>query len=283
MKRTIAFVSIMIVISFFMTSIAQDRIIKKSDEEIPCKGIEIGSDEIRYKLVDPDDELIYGISKVDVSKIVLETGDVVTIKQEFESMDYYEGQKKSALKFGFFAPLWGYTTLSYERCLKPGMSIESSIGIIGLGKKIDQNVKDAGFSAKFAIKYINTPDYYQRGMRYYHILKGGYVKFEPTLVVYSHQVKNEYSYNYYGGYGNDPDRRDGTVTKFALMCVFGKQWVFSDAAIIDTYVGFGYGASNEHKFNSNINPVYEFISTNEDGLGLALSAGFKVGILLGKN
>ena len=67
------------------------------------------------------------------------------------------------------------------------------MGIIGLG--IDPGeVNPAGFFTKGGIKFIKSPDFFMRGMRYAHVLKGGYVKPEIAIGYFS---QDDYYDSYY--------------------------------------------------------------------------------------
>ena len=152
---------------------AQDQIHKKTKEVIHCKVKEIGLDEIKYYLPELDNDILYSISKDKVSRVVLENGEEIIFKDNFKDPENYVDNKKNALKIDFMSPLTGNTTFSYERSIRPGRSFEVTLGLIGLG--IDPNDRNqAGFFAKGGYKFIKSPDYYLRGMRYSHILKGSY-------------------------------------------------------------------------------------------------------------
>ncbi|MCD4732426.1 MAG: hypothetical protein K8R74_17625, partial [Bacteroidales bacterium] len=163
---------------------AQDQIYKKTKEVIHCKVKEISLDDIKYKLFDANNEIIYSIDKAQISKVVLENGDEIQFKDNFKNPENYADNKKNALKIDFLSPLTGNTSLSYEHSIQPGRSYEITLGLIGLG--IDpNNHNQAGFFVKGGLKFLKSPDFYLRGMRYAHILKGSYVKPEIAFGYYA--------------------------------------------------------------------------------------------------
>jgi hypothetical protein len=58
---------------------------------------EIGLDEIKYNLPDPDNDILYSISKDKASRVVLENGEEIIIKDDFQNSENYVENKKNAL------------------------------------------------------------------------------------------------------------------------------------------------------------------------------------------
>jgi hypothetical protein len=184
----------------------------------------------------------------------------------------YIDDKKNALKVDFLSPLTGNLTFSYERSLKPARSIEGTFGIIGFG--VDPNDLDPrGAFMKFGMKFIKSPDFYLRGMRYAHLLKGSYIRPEIQFGYYSRV--SDYYYDDYWGYYEYYNERQENIT-FAMMLNIGKQWVFDNSFLVDWYVGVGYG------FNSNSDDYneyhYSFVSVSDE-VPLSFTAGLKIGFL----
>lgn len=243
---------------------AQDQIHKKTKEVINCKVKEIGLDEIKYNRPG-ENEILYSISKDKISKIVLENGEEIVIKDNFRDSENYIDNKKNAIKIDFLAPLTGNTTFAYERSIRPGRSFEVTLGLIGLGVDPNDN-NQAGFFVKGGYKFIKSPDFYLRGMRYAHILKGSYVKPEIAFGYYS---KDFYDYDFY----NNESRAE--VISGALFLNLGKQWIYDNSFLMDIYFGVGYG------FDSGPNDGdYHYgysIAPNE--FPIAFQAGLKIGFL----
>ena len=262
---------------FFLGSqgFSQDLIIKKTQDTIFCKIKEVATDDIKYSLPEYPDDLRFSIEKDKLLKAVFSNGKEIMFKDELSNPENYVGQKKNAIKIDFMSPLTGNTTFAYEHNLKPGRSIEGTLGIIGLG--IDPNDRDPrGAFLKFGMKFIKSPDFYLRGMRYAHILKGGYVKPELSLGYYSKLF--EY-YDYSGYYSYDYSTQRENIVTGAFHLDIGKQWVFDDAFLVDFFFGVGYGFATYPK-KSYDDPTYQFgyIIASET-VPISFSAGLKIGFL----
>jgi len=250
---------VIILFSSFKLS-AQDRIIKTDGDTIVCKVKEVSTDEVKYILPETSLDIVFGIDKNHIHKIILENGKELIFSHSLYGAKTYENQKKHALKFNFLAPLTGNTTFSYERLIRPSRSWEVSLGLIGLGDDIDDEDPRGAF-AKFGMKFIKSPDFYLKGMRYAHVLKGTYVKPEIAFSAYS------YDHNYSERVNN---------WAIALNIVVGKQYVFNDIFLLDMYFGLGYGFSGNKDCGAY---HYGFSGGNED-TALTVTGGLKIGILL---
>jgi len=273
MKAMKMFLATMFLLLIGFYGFAQDQIIKKNLEIINCKIREVASDEIKYLLPDYPQDVIFSIEKEKVGKIVFENGQEMTFQKEMTNPENYLDQKKNALKIDFMSPLTGNTTFSYERSLKPGRSIEASLGIIGLG--IDPNDVDQGGSfIKFGMKFIKSPDFYLQGLRYAHILKGSYFKPEIGFSLYSKDIQTDV-YDPYSGYYYTSEDRASIFAGF-IQVVLGKQWVVDDVFLIDMYGGIGYGFDDYDGDSGGYH--YGFVVTSDD-VPFSMSAGFKIGFL----
>jgi len=276
MKFKILLSSLVILFFSSQQAFSQDLIIKKTQDTIFCKISEIATDDIKYSLPEYPDDVRFSIEKGKLLKAVFSNGKEMVFIDELSNPENYIGQKKNAIKIDFMSPLTGNTTFAFEHSLKPGRSIEGTLGIIGLG--IDPNEVDArGAFLKFGMKFIKSPDFYLRGMRYAHILKGAYVKPEISLGYYSKYIHYyDYSSNYQH-YNYKKER--GNITTGAFHLDIGKQWVFDDAFLLDFFVGLGYGFAAYPK-NSDSEPTYQYgyIIVSED-VPISLIAGLKIGFL----
>jgi hypothetical protein len=279
MKRSFLLL-LTIVIAAFGSLQAQDMILKKNNEVIHCKIKEIGLDEVKYSLPDYPADLTFSLDKDRISKLIFENGTEMEVVKELSNPANYEDNKKNALKIDFMSPLTGNTSFSYERSLGPRRSIEGSLGIIGLGLNVnDENA--GGAFVKFGYKFAKDPDFYLRGMRYAHILKGSYVKPEIAFGVYGRNYYDYYNYGYYDQWGNwiyvEPVQRKETVVSGAIQVVLGKQWIFDNAFLLDLYWGVGYGFSTKSR---EYDGGYHYgFTTGSSEFPIAASAGIKMGFL----
>ncbi|MHB1177967.1 MAG: hypothetical protein ACYCZO_06510, partial [Daejeonella sp.] len=184
---------------FFVTTVlAQDKLYKKGGEIIDIKVIEVGTDEIKYKVFTDQTGPVYSLDKDRIIKIIYQNGRVETYQSNLKDPQLYADQAKNAIKINFLAPLLGYTQLNFEHNLRPGRGYELSLGIIGLGKRQDiGSFYDAttqsttvtyreatGIFAGGGYKFSKLPDFVNKGAKYSHILQGTYVKPELSLGVY---------------------------------------------------------------------------------------------------
>lgn len=247
---------------------AQDMIYKKNNDTIFCIVREVGTEEITYNLLDYSQMVLFAIEKEKVAKVVFSDGQVIEFQKEKEIMnaENYADNRKSAIKIDIISPLTGNTTFSFEQSLKPGRSIEVSLGLIGLG--FDPNENDPlGLFLEFGFKLIKNPDYYTSKMRYSHLLNGGYIKPEVSFGVYG--VNSDYYYT--------TTERE-TVLTGTVMVDFGKQWVFNNTMLFDLYVGVGYGFSSR---GSSSDMTYDYgWATGPPQVPIALTAGINIGYLI---
>jgi len=233
-------------------TIPSDTIFMRNQTRIVCKIIEIGDDEIRYLLSNSD--VVLGMDKNDISKVTFSTGTSLVFVQAIDDPSKYAGQKKNAIKFRLFSPLSGFSEFSYERSLKPGVSFESSVSLIGLGSSAIYEGKGIGIRSGY--KFIKKPDYYMKGMRYAHLLKGSYFKPEIALAFHDEVIAG------------------------AILLNVGKQWILNDTFLVDWFVGFGYGFSNEVNYDEDNSGFHFGFSAGPKEIPLALTSGFKIGFLI---
>jgi hypothetical protein len=267
MKTKAFFLIVLAVIVSANVVNAQDTIVKKTNEVIPCKITEVGLDEIKYTRPDLNHDVIYVVDKVVVSHVVFEDGENIKMVDNFNNPENYLNDNKNALKVEFLSPLTGNTTIAWEHSLKPGRSYEIALGLIGLGMDKNEN-NPAGIFLKGGYKFIKTPDFYIRGMRYTHILKGGYVKPELAFGFYS----KEFTTGHYWE-GTEIIRR--SVVTGAIFLNFGKQWIYDNSFLVDMYFGLGYG------FDSYpCDGGYHYGFTVGSGhFPIAVQGGLKIGFL----
>lgn len=247
---------------------SQDIIVMKNADTLNCKIREIGSDEIKYSLSDFPSDVLFTVTKEKISKLIFENGKEMTFQNEMDDPINYAEQHKNAVKFDFLSPVTGNSTFAFERSIKPGQSLEATLGIIGLG--FDPNNKEPrGSFMKFGMKFIKSPDFYLKGMRYAHILKGAYVKPEIALSYFS-RLTEVYDSRYPEDYGYYNERKN--YFSLAVQMVIGKQWVINDIFLVDFYGGLGYGfdgGEGEYHYGYAITP----------DVPLSFSTGLKIGVL----
>ncbi len=258
---------------------AQDTIYKRNKEIIQAKIIEIGLDEIKYKMPNYVDGPTIVIAKDQIWKIIFASGVIQLMTPEMFNPENYSTQKKNAIKIDFLAPMFRHVTFIYEHRLKPGQSIEASIGIIGVGFNFDEGTEQKGAFVRFGYKFIKSPDYYLRGMKYAHILKGSYIRPEILFGSYSESYSYQ-EYNYYGYPSNTTTTINDRITYGAFQLSFGKQFIFNDLFLVDYYLGVGYAFSHNKGSYYNETVPYFGVSTAGESNPLSCSGGLRIGFLI---
>lgn len=253
----------------------QDSIIWRDGKVILGTVKEIGVSEIKYSNPEFNQGLLFSIPRNQILKIVFSDGKVQEFDLQTElaetmeqnSNDLFLIQKKNALKIDFISLATNTFSLTYERCLKPGRSLEFSVGVVGLGfAEMEDNA--SGFLFRGGYKLIRSPEFYMRGMRYAHIMKGPYLKMEFDFASYGIEGTKDLFSSVTEHYN---------LTKWAVMLVMGNQWVFNDNFVTDLYFGTGIGTNNLE----DLDWTYPYgFTTFGDGFPLAFSFGLRMGFLV---
>jgi hypothetical protein len=275
MKNLVLFAIFFFITANLFGQAELDSIYTKEGTIITGKVIEIGPSEVRYTQPQKNLDVVFVMYRSGIDRIVFSGGQV----QEFEtgtqymetiagnSEELFHIQRKNALKIDFLSIAANTITLTYERSLRPGRSVEFSGGLIGMGMGLEE--EDAsGFLFRGGYKFAKDPDFYLKEMRYSHILKGSYIKFEIDFATYS--VTGAKSY-----FGKE-ERYN--ITKYAFLVVLGKQWVFSDRIVVDSYSGIGLG---KNSLDDDFDLAYPYgFTALGDNFPMAVSFGLRLGFLL---
>lgn len=284
-------------ISITAATNAQDKIYKKGGEIVEVRIIEVGTDEIKYRVFNDQSGPMYSLDKDRIIKVIYENGRVETYYNNLKDPKLYDDQAKDAIKINFLAPLLGYTQVNYEHNLRPGRGYELSLGIIGLGKRQDiasfydgatdrttTTYREAsGVFLGGGYKFSKMPDFVSKGAKYSHVLQGSYVKPELLIGVYKHNNIQSFP-----GGGSPPRVSRESISFGGLLVNLGKQWVLGDLLLIDVYGGLGYALDNRKTSQNNSEYDYDYIgnhyalSTGTDS-GVGFTGGFKIGILVNRS
>ena len=275
---------------------AQDKMVLKGKKDTSyIKVIEVGADEIKYKQWPIDENMpMFSETRDRILMIIFQNGNVMKFSDnEFNNKANYTDQNTMNIKIDPFSILSNSTSVAFEKSIKPGQSYEIGLGIVGLGANSSYNYESAsGAFLRVGYKFINTPDYYMKGMRYTHLLKGSYVR--PEIVLLAHNITStytDYTYNPITGiYTNNEYKNSHRVSGFSFMLNFGKQWIFSDVFSVDVFAGIGIGKKNTKLtsgstgtyYNGPSVPFFGFSTYNENEVNLTFQSGIKVGYLFGK-
>ena len=297
MKSKILLFALLAVLSISAT--AQDKIYRKNGKVLEVKLIEIGASDIKYKNLNDADGPIYIIETDRVKKIVTADGKVEVFSDNLKDLESYEGQLTKAIKINFFSPLYGYSEFGFEKSTGVGKSFEISVGIIGLGKSeviYDRNYSSnpstqvkkgqAGGFISAGYKFNKLPDFIFFGRtKMSHLMQGTY--FKP--IIYA----GHYRENIITAKSNTSQSvlSKQNVTFGALQLELGKQRVFGEKFLFDTYFGIGYGFDNKkasRQYDNTINN-YQYEDNSAFNYGnsrfgtspsLSVTFGLKLGLLI---
>lgn len=254
-----------------LASYAQvDTLYKVTGEIIPCKIKEIGDDQVKYTIPDRSSDIIFSTENSNISKIVLKNGDVMYVSTAMDNSQNYSDQNKHAFKVSFLAPVMGYFEAGVERSIKPGRSAEVMMSIVN--SKLGNRGDETGFNVRAGIKFLKSPDFYMRGMRYSHILKGAYVRPDILISFLNHKPEA------FNNDGSSSRTIDANTVAIGFNINLGKQIVYNDAFLIDYFIGVGYGFINGDTNKENVNETrrYGWVQGTGD-VPLNFNLGLRVG------
>jgi hypothetical protein len=254
---------------------------------VKAKVLEIGTEEVKYRLPDTTETLIYVLEKDRISKIEFENGRVEKFTVNLKDPEQYADQRRHGLKINFIGPLLGYTQVTYEKSQGVGKGYEVGLSIIGAGKNqrleyYDNSIQTTrrnqfGLAGSFGYKFSKLPDFLFGKTRFTHLMQGSYARPVVYLGNYSENVLM------FKDNGQTViDRRN--ITFGALQIELGKQWVFGDRMLLDTYWGFGYGFDDKKKISDYFyddNTAYNYVNQRlGESPGFSLTGGIRLGLLL---
>lgn len=232
---------------------SQDTLYYRNGSTQIVKITEVGIDEVKFRDYKNQDAPTFNIEKNELKRIGFADGS--SFKFNEDPLDLKPSQehakKTHAVKFEFFSPLADNITVGFEHLVKKGVSFEYKAGFIGAGFSRNDNEKLSGMLVKFGVKFMNSPEYYSKGMKRTHPLRGGYIKPEIIFNKYKSQTKTD-NFPYF----NPLTVTEYDVTNYAVNIVFGKQKILGEMAVLDYYIGVGYGGQQIEKTvvqnNSNL-------------------------------
>lgn len=308
MKQKLLFIALFICLIGANKLMAQDKMLLRGKADtLQVKIIELGVDDVKYKIWPEDNSMPIMVEKKErIRKIIFANGTVMKFAEdEFSNAQNYASQRKMAVKIDLFSPIRKVFSGSFEYSIKPGMSVEAGIGVIGIGSYTSDvynfSESDGGF-LRVGVKFINQPDYHMKGMRYTHILKGGYIRPEAMFIHHeNYGTSNLWSM---GGSGYNSVNNKTVVNGGAFIINFGKQWVFSDIFCVDFFIGPGIGSKTityyengnqvpnlSNTSGSNAIDIYSNsggfgygnFSSTSGNISFCLQTGLKLGVLIGSN
>lgn len=228
------------------TGLTEDLITKKDGTVIKAKVLEMGSDEVKYKLYNNPDGPVLSLKKSkEVKSVVIDGQSVYEYKDDPMTISNNAIMSRTSVaKFHFFSPLNHHIAFDYEWMNRPGFNWETGIGIIGPGVSSTDKKKPRGVFLRGGPKFLlgNSSDIEVEGGRLAHPLKGKYIKVEMILNAFSttnYIDTTSYSYN--------PNPVPGGLLAYkkqyqslTLDLQYGRQYIFGNAMTLSWYIGVGY-------------------------------------------
>jgi hypothetical protein len=133
MKKNLLAAIVFLLTMFFGSSKAQDTIHLHNGGTIDCLVKEIGTNEIKYVKKAFREDLVFSVIRKDVLKIAFADGNIwendlspeLLVNGRKDSEDLYNIQKKNAWKMDFLNLVGNTFTLTYEKALKNGNSLDN--------------------------------------------------------------------------------------------------------------------------------------------------------------
>lgn len=280
------------VIDVKKTGADEDIIVKKDGSTLKVKIVEMGSEEVKYKIYTNPDGPTLSVKKKEVQTVKIEGQVVYEYKEDPYSISNNAIlDKNSNLKFHFFSPLYRHLAFTYEWMIKPGFNWETGIGIIGPGIKPKYNgyARDPqGFFLRAGSKFLlgSSLDIEVDGGRYAHPLKGRYFKSE--LILSAMSVTTTRDTGYYGnGWGVGQHSYTEKYQALAVNLVYGRQYIFGNTITASYYIGMGYAFESKTTVGTKPNSNwyddwdprrYSYIYMGKN-FPLTFTAGFTIGYI----
>lgn len=260
-----------------------DTIYTKAKKKIPCKIIEIGEEEIRYKTIDNLDGPAYVINASNVLKYRLSTGTEATIRPDERLLENQHQEimnNRSVIKVHPFSFVNNQISLAYEQVIKMGTSLDVELGYINNGispstagyqfTSPDGKPADkTGFYIKPGVKFLVGQDYSLKGMKYAHPLKGRFIRLDAVFSYLNYnEVANNTNMSQQGPFWPsqtytityNSQINDVNVFSYGLMINYGRQFLLGNIITLEYYVGVGATAlssSTSNLSNETVTYIYD--------------------------
>ncbi len=281
-----------LVIDVKKTGPDEDVILKKDGSSLKVKVIEVGSDEVKYKVYNNPDGPTLSVKKSEVQTVKIEGQVVYEYKEDPYSISNRAIlDKASNLKFHFFSPLSHHIAFTFEWMNKPGFNWDAGFGIVGPGvspwdEQLNNDPK--GFFLRGGPKFLlgNSSEIEIEGAKLSHPLKGRF--FKPELTLSALTIKTTYdtgSYN--SGYGVGKAVYTKRYQSLVINLVYGRQFIFGNAITVSYYVGVGYGFESKSTSGTNPNYWYDTFDPRRysywymgQTFPMTFTAGFTIGYIM---
>jgi hypothetical protein len=252
---------------------AQDVITKKDGKKLKVVIKEISDTEIKYVDYRDVEGVVFVMDRALIREIKFSYGEKIKEEGPNQDANYYVDDRNQNIKINFTAIAANATILTYERAIDPSSSLEYSLRIPGFG--INENngtdLSGIGFSVGYKLKIGSV--FKKEGYRPKHIMEGSYFRLLAGYL-YTRQVMNR-------------SNSEETNSNGQIGIEYGKQWIASNRAAFDLYVGFHYFGGSSRTQSNNGGTFDDFIDDELIGgdiygaNNVAFSFGFRIGGLFG--
>jgi len=253
---------------------AQDVITKKDGKKMKVIIKEVSDTEIKYVDYRDVEGVVFVMDRALIREIKFAYGEKIKEEGPNQDVAYFVDDRNQNIKLNFTAINVGFTILTYERVIDPASSLEYSLKIPGLGiNRNNSDLSGIGFAVGYKLKIGSV--FKGDGYRPKHISAGGYFRLLAGYV-YTVEKRNRFQQ------GDTKTTRSSAHIGIEL----GKQWILSNRAAFDIYIGYHYYGGS-YGFESN-GATFDRFNDDEllggDILGFdnnAFSIGLRIGGLFG--
>lgn len=259
-------------ICFFVIGYSQgDTLYTKAQKKIPCKIVEIGESDIKYKILENLDGPMYSINVSKVFKYTLANGYTEILKPDellIENQHAEIMNNKSVIKVQPFSFVNNQISVAYEQVIKFGMNLDVELGYINNSISPSTANNNQFYTANMApafcsgayikpgVKFMLGQDFSLKGMKYAHPLKGRYIKLDLAFSFMNFQDIYDYDYSYSGYY---PQPQTYTTTSqdlntfgYGAFVNYGRQFILGNIISLEYYIGVGVSGQSFSYNNTKV-------------------------------
>jgi hypothetical protein len=112
------------------------------------------------------------------------------------------------------------------------------------------------------VKFLLGQEYYIKGMKYAHPLKGRYIRIDAIASDLS--LKNIYGYSYYTPVNGVYTQQtvNGNAFGYGLFVTYGRQWILGNMFTLDYYIGLGASGVSASYSNASAGNSVRLLENN---------------------
>ncbi|MDX2172585.1 MAG: hypothetical protein SFY56_05650 [Bacteroidota bacterium] len=285
-----------------------DTMFLQKNKKITCKIYEINEYEIKYKRAEALDGPIYSVDKSNVIKYCLANGFCELLTPDELSLENQHKEilgNRQVVKIHPFSSAGSHIGFAYEKVIKIGMNLDIEAGYINsninpyvniFGGGYYGNIFQYGFYLKPGVKFFLGQDFYIKGLKYAHPLKGRYIKLDLAIsnVNYDNIAFTNYNGTTYPYVPTPPLYTDINTLAYGGFVNYGRQFILGNILTMDYYIGVGFTgqsiAYSNPAYTSSGYYGYYYFNENSTAnyhsfwripkVGMSFTAGFRIGYII---